>query len=508
MTRYTTDAELVVTKPTESERYSFIVPSDDILSFELSSKAGRRVDSGSLVIDNEGYQYTTGGMQLDSDDRLELWVSDEDTDTMSGDGFSTGPFGAGPFGGLPDDRVATAIATNPTISSPRQSSTLAIDIEDFVFNRLNERNAFYSEVGRQIVTGDDNSPGHLDAILKQYAPEVDRSQLVSINATIDYAADGIEVAKAVGELASHARAQTGEPVIATSRGTSLVFTPLPDRTNTAITATLDGSSLGDPSTSLTPPRANEIRVEGGIDDENKIDDSQTTQSAYVTITDTNRQQVRVRARKRELTRFEVWTRKLEGSSDTLRVRIQADDGGAPIAPADTDSDIASGTAESPPDTTGGYQEVRLGEYTLAPQGNPWVIFEADGSDGIELGTDGSTPTYIAHFPKPVIVEIPDQPSQSTYRQHDAVIEDESLVTFPAAEQLARRELERQADQRVELTGEALTDTVHGLRVGDLVEVDQPGLRAVGPHIVTERTATFDGPTLREEYRLEGYDTYA
>jgi len=509
MTLSVTAAELVVTKPNSSSHFDFVVPADDILSLSLSGEAGRRVASGKAVLDSPDGRYTTGDTCIDADDRIRAFVTTGTATTESA--FGAQAFTEGPFGGGPAEQLGSTIVTETAVDGPEHAATLTLTVESFVGNRLNEREVHYGKVGRPIATGDDSDPGHLDAILKQFAPEVGRDRITPVDAEIDFAARKQPVIKAVNTLAKHARAETGTPVITTPRDQSLLFAPL-DTLDQTVDETLTVApygDLGDVSSSSTPPTANEIRVEGGVDDENLLDDSQTTQTSTTTLTDSTRKQVRVRARKREIPRVEVYTQAVSGSTDKIRVRVQADDGGSPVAPADADSDIASGTAEDQPSDTGGYQDVRFGEYTLAPQGNPWLIFESTGSGGVDVGVDGTgTPTFKAHFFKPVITVEPSTSSQARFRLHERTVEDESVVTFDAARQLARATLERTSVQRVTVDATALSARAHALRVGDLVDLDEPWARAEGTHIVTGYEATYQGSDLNTTLTLESEDTYA
>lgn len=503
-----TASELVLTRPGESQ-YSFVIPNTDIMGMQVGGEAARRVADGELTLDSPHGRYTTGEKEINADDRLQLWVTTDAVGALSA--FGGQPLGVGPFGGGPAALVAEAIVTDTDVQGPKHMAVLTCSLQSFVGNRLKEQNVQYSETGRPIATGDDDNPGHVDAILQEFAPDVGRGEIEPVDAVIDYAKRSVSAWKAITDLRKHARAQTGTPAIAAAQNGSLVFEPL-DAQNLTIEETLtigEGGDLqADLSGSTSPPTANEVRVEGGIDDTNLVDDKQETVESYETVTSATREQYRVSVRKEQLSRVEINTRALAGSEETLRVRLQADKGGAPVAPNDSDSDIISETLDVVPSEDGDWQTVRLGDHTLPPAGDPWLLVEASGSDGIEVGVDGSgTVAFRAYFPKPVIVSEPAIQSQARFRRHDDTITDDGLVTYAAAQERAKAELARKSHQRVEVTATALSPRAHGLRAGDLVEINEPWARAEGVHVVASREATYQGQELRTELTFVGVDQF-
>lgn len=509
MTRYITESKLYVVPPATASRPSFAIPGDDIISLDLGAEIGGAVGQGSAVIDNTDGQYTTGDEQVRPDDRLYPEAT-LDTAPTGESGAGLGPAGVGPAGSGPTERLATGIAADVNGDGVRQAATLDVTIEPFVGNRLKERETNYAASGRPIATGDDADPGHLDAILKADAPEIARDRIHPIDLTVDFAARKTPITRAIEDLTALARAGTGEPVVAAPRGNSLLFQRLEDRPEPigeTLTLGSDGD-LGEVSFTTEPPTATEYRVEGGIDDTNLIGDKQESVNSYETVTNSSRKQYRISVRKPEVSKVEVYTRRIGGSDGTLRVRLQADAGGAPVAPGDSDSDIVSGTADSVPSDAGGWQTVSLGEHTLPPTGNPWLIVEADNSAGIEVGVDGTgTVAFRAYFPKPVIVSRTDSDADETFRTHQRSTNDDSLTTFKAADDLAQALLEREAVARTTVEAAALSDRAHQLRPGDLVTLDAPWANAEGLHVVTERGRQFAGPRLETSLTFEAASTY-
>lgn len=509
MTLTVTAAELVITQP-NSDTYSHVVPNADILSTSVGGEAGSRVADGELQLESPNGRYTTGDRAIDADDHVQLWVTTETLPVESA--FGAQPFTVGPFGGGPETLVGEAIVTDTTLNGPKHNATLSATLESFAGNRLREQDVQHSEVGLPIATGDDEHPGHLDRILAEFAPDVDRDRISAVPVTIDYAKRSTAVQKAVSDLAKHAQAQTGTPVITAARNGSLLFEPLDER-ELAVeeTLTIGGPTAdiaADIETATTPPTANEVRIEGGIDDTNLVDDRQESVAQYETVTSETRKQYRVSVRKEQLSRIEIYTRALGDSEATLRVRLQASKDGAPVAPGDTDSDIISETLDVVPSDDGDWQTVRLGDHTLPPAGNPWLLVEASGDDGIQVGVDaGGTVAFRAYFPKPVIVSEPDVQSQSRFRVHDKTVTDDGLVSYAAADERAKAELAANADQRVEISGSALSPRAHALRAGDLVRFNEPWARAEGIHVVESRSATYSGPTVETDLTFVGIDQF-
>lgn len=487
--------------PTESD---FEIPRDDLLQFSATSKAGNSVDEGEVVIDNSGYQYTTGADQVGIGDRVEFFVQ---TETEQSSRFGHGPFGYGPFGGA--RRVGTYRVTGRDIvDHPGEACDLTLSLADWVFSTLAIRKVWHGKVNKPICGSED---AHVNAILDKAnigSDLINRSALPTISETADYFVRGRSARKAIDELASIAASKQG-PVVQRSYGTRLVFEPLAN-IEPVQPDPLPDSAFGPLSTSETDKGlVNSIRISGGIDDNNQIDDSQTTVDHYTAPTDSTRLTTQISVRKSELSTIELWTESTT-SDEGIRVRLQSGnaDDTAPIAPADTSSDLVTGDVLEEDLTAGGWAAWDMPEHTLnAP--NPWLIVDSPGSNTTGVGVDANeVPAFRAYFPRSVEAVIGDFRSQYQYGRYDGHRKRESLITEHAIADFAHAILGDSAWPDTTLGPvEAVSDDAHNLVVGDIVVFDRPGVGAEGEFIVTSRESSFQGVTLRTDLEFKRIDNY-
>lgn len=513
MTLSTVDAQLVVLEPHSSAPVAdFAVPAADIEYAEVAEMAGREVAQGIIELDNDGGKYTIGDTRIDVDDKLEFRVAWEGADV----GGDAGEFPAGEraAGDSTFQIGGTLIVADWNPTGPRYDSTLTLDVETFVFNRLRARTVTHGEEDVPISGSDD---AHLDSVLAEHVPDVDASQLPTISETINYSADEKRAHKVVDELARIAHDTTGSSWILGADGTALTMervgdlsplwtadesVPAPDRTDFK-----EDFSNASAAGSIV----NDARVEGGIDDLENVDQEQTTGGTFVTVTSSSRITHQLSPRKPEISKVHLWVKQVSGSADNLRVRLQSDDGaGNPIAIGDSDSDLTSSRIAADDLPADGEIHVRLGDHVLGPKDQPHLIIEASGSDGVDVETDGSgTPRFHTHFPKPVIVRIPSNASQAEYRVHESTYEDDGLVTFGPARDRARAELDRHAFPKLEFgPTRAASRRAHELSVADVITMDYDWLRAEGDYITTEVAHEYEGSTLDSRVTLRSTARYA
>lgn len=511
----------VVAAASPGDDTDITIPADDISQLRYEERAGREVARGTLVLDNAGGKYTLGegwgemawdtdpwggSPQIDVDDKLRLQV------TLSGDANTGGwggmSWGSDPWGGGGPISLGTAIVTDWSISGATTSTLqYSLDIENYVFNRLSEQLVTeYGELARPISGTED---AHLDTILREYAPDVGAGLLPTIDAEIDYSIDKKSVNKAVEELAAIARDATGTSYVMGSLGEALTLTPVgsgaplftADADQTDFEGAIQHSSAAD-------ELMNHIRVEGSVDPV-AIADEQTTVSGFRTVTATNRLLVRIESRKAELPRIDVYVRQLADSNDVLRVRLHPDDGtNNPAAPAKTESDIISDGEELEADEEG-WHTFQLGQHTIAPRARPWLILETNGATGQQVGIDTQSgePAFKAYFSKPVITELSDDESLSTYRIHDGAMQDDNLLTFAAAREAGRARLNKRSQPKLEFDRQASSRRAHLLNVGDPVNLDKPAYRAEGEYLVTRVSHTYAGTQLSTDLVLQQAGRY-
>lgn len=509
MTLHTIDAELLVTEPGSGASIAdFRVPAADIESVDVRERAGRDVAEGTIIIDNASRAYTLGSFPIDYDDEIVFRVAWEGGGRNFG--FGDQAFGEGGFGTGTWNTSSTLIVTSWQVTGPKWASTLNLTAENFVFNRLREQTVNeYSALDAPISGSAD---AHLNTVLADYVPNVGTSQLPTISETIDYSVDKKEARKVVAELARLAHDATGTSWIVGADGTDLTVTDVgaltPQWTAGESTSQVDFHG-GFQHSSAADDLVNEVRVEGGIDPAN-VDDSQTTQSSSQTVTNSSRLTARVDSRKSELPQIEVYAIEKANSDDDLRVRLQADDGnGSPIAVSDTESDIIN-QSQAVPSGQDGFLTFEMGDHTIAPRKRPHLIIDSAGSTGQDVGTDGNgNAAYKVHFAKPVIVSLPDNTSQSDFREHDKTISDENLRTFNAARNRARRELDRRSVPKRIISGaQAESRRAHELTVGDVITLDYPWLRATGDYVVSGVEHSYEGSTLDTTVQMRSVARFA
>ncbi len=212
--------------------------------------------------------------------------------------------------------------------------------------------------GRQI---SGSSDAILETVLDDKAPEIGQSQIEAVSETTDFFADGTEVFTIVEELAVQ-----GDAILAND-GEDLVFKRISDIPIEFELARGTGGDISDYEVGGSDDElANWVRVDGGTG--TAIGDEQTTQDSYTTVTESSRLTHQLSTRKSEIDRLELWTR-TTGSGEDVTVRLQKDDGGAPIAPDDRQSDIARRTLDSLFVSDDGYTTFSFSR-THAPRAQP------------------------------------------------------------------------------------------------------------------------------------------
>lgn len=461
MSRTVADAELEVTDPSGSAVTT--VPVEDLLSVEIDEQAQDAKDTGSIEIANHDQAYN-GASRITSGDKLVFRVRLEGESSLS-------------------DRW-TAIARSPRDHlRGADLQTLEIPAEDFPFCILDWRTIYNTFDGAPIAGSAD---AILDTILANEAPEIGTGQIASVAQTTDAQINGRTALDVVREeLAPIADA------LCYNDGEDLVFEPLgdvsakriltPSDFRGRITVTGDDDEL-----------ANLVRVDGGTD--HASDDEQPNQSSYTRVTDSSRITRQIQTRKSEVARVLVHVRTDGTSSDGIVVRLQADRGGSPVDVTDQQSDIARKTLAKDFLASDGMTTFILPAHDLAPKENPWLIVEADGPDGHDIGVDSNgVPRYRAEYPYPLLARLPRQASQNEYRRRDHRIKDESIDTERGVRDTALSYGRHHDRPELSLEGEADSLRAHQLRPGDAVDMNGWTGRVShvsGTWIVTGRESDF------------------
>jgi hypothetical protein len=372
-----------------------------------------------------------------------------------------------------------------------------IDIQatDFVFSVLSFRTsdgAFDAvDVGSVV-----------DSLVGDDAPEVGRSQIETVGREVSISVNGRKTL----DIITQDLAPAGDALLAQD-GTDLIFKSL----NT-VTPEFD-LTIDDFHTPISIQRVdddliNRVRIDGGTD--RALDDEQPTQTGTVRVTDTNRRVFQVASRKSELDSIELFTVKDSTADNGLVVRLQAARNGNAVDPTDRESDVARRELAPPFIETNGFTEFILPDHDLAPAENPFVIVEAAGSTGHEIGVDTNTNnavTFRAFFPFPLLARASDGASVAEFRRRDFRQRDEQLDSEQAVQDSAQAALRHRTEPKRRINAAAATPRTHRLRPGEAVRVsDVPVPDVFGEYLVTERATSFDGVRLNTELTLEDVTT--
>lgn len=463
--------------PSEAD---YEIPGIDLNVVDISSRAGPLRDSAKLRIDNQGGKYTD---TIDHGDRLRFTAN---TTAAVNEGFGVGGFGEGPFGSTLEHFWTGMVRPYSITGRGGDLFEFAVDGQDYVQAILGMRRVYGAWEDAKIV----GQGGILNSVLSDEAPEIDQSQLPDLDARTDIFVSGAKLMDFVGELAERAG------VIVSSDRRALRFDH-PSSIQAAFELqprdhhTLEFKSKDD-------NLVNSVRIDGGQDHE--PGGSQTTQSAYQTVTETSRLHQRLTHWKSQIDRIEVWTRPT-GSEESVTVRLQKDQGGAPIAPGAKKPDLARKKLAHHFLAQDGYTTFKLPDHDI-PGDDPWILIETDGSQGQDIGVDANgNATYKSHFLYPVNVNIPDPTSQTEYGLREDRLKDDSITTFTAAEDLAEAHLQQYSTPTETLSFRANSERADRLAAGSVLQLDYPRMGARGMYVVTERQSTLDGGRILNDLAL-------
>jgi len=467
----------------------FTIPGGDIERIEHSRRINRRKDEGEIVLHNHDGSYSTDDTQITLGDRLDVYVAPEGAPTAWG----RGGWGYGGWGG--HRLLWSAIVQDPTYRRESAArSFLDLECTDFVFGILAERTVFDS-FDQVPISGSDDAI--LNQVVRREAPAIDLRHVADVGETTSVTAGGTDLLEFVIKLARRCDA------VMYGYRDRLVF----DRVDT-----IAREFVVDPDTDIGPVEVpfkggsvkNEIRVDGSTDHRPYSKATQTTQDGYTTVTQDARATVAVELPKSRMERLELWTNPTD-SRESITVRLQADDGGAPVDATDTELDIDSTQLSHEFLAADGFTDFVLNDHTLPDAANTWVIVETDGPDGQAIGIDTATgtPAYKAHYPFPVTTQVLDTDSIGQYRKREQNISQDNLDTLDAAQELAGEALAHRAEPEHEVNTDAVSRRAHRLDPGEVIafggeQGGQSGLdreRVNGDYMITELTETLDGVTL-------------
>jgi hypothetical protein len=335
----------------------------------------------------------------------------------------------------------------------------------------------------------------VDAIVGRDAPEVGRSQIETVGRETTINING----RKTFDVITQDLQPQGDAIVA-SDGRDLIFKAI-DTVVPKFELSIDDLHTPISVERVDDELINRVRIDGGTD--SALDAEQPDQTATVRVTDSNRRIFQVPTRKSEIDSIEIFTVKDDTASEGVVVRLQAARNGSAVNPGDRESDVARRELAPEFIADSGFTEFLLPDHDLAPAENPFIIVEGAGSTGHELRTDGSTVSFRAFFPFPLLARASAGDSVAEFRRRDLRRRDEQLESEQAVQDAAQAALRHRTEPERRISASAATPRAHRLRPGEAVDVaDFPVADVDGTFIVTERATEFRGNRLDTELTLE------
>lgn len=470
VTRDVLDAELRAFKPRASTPF---ITLRTIEAFSVTQSANDPIDRGSVTIENTDDKLS-GTNRITSGDRVEIDVQLRGEKSLS--------------------RRFTAIARDITDSLEGGGRrTVEIELTGFALTVCSFRNVDGAFEGVDVGTV-------VDSLVAADAPELDRSRIQTAGRTIDINIQG----RRLFDVLTQDLQPAGDAILAGDKQ-SLVFRSLGDisvkhgLTDVDVHAPISVERVDD-------ELRNRVRIDGGVD--TAVDDEQLTQSATARVTDSSRFVQAIETRKSEVDKVQVFTIRDSTSDDNLTVRLQAGRNGSPVDINDRQSDIASRTLAPNFISQSGFTEFRMPSHTLAADSQPFLIIEASGTTGHDIGTNGAGElTFKALFPFPLLARSERGSSIQEFRRRDLRVRDDQLETEQAVQDAAGARLRHRAEPKRRFSATANSVRAHNLRPTDVVSVNAFSVADVsGAFVVTERQTDFAGTQLQTEVTFEDTST--
>ncbi|WP_331232703.1 hypothetical protein [Natronorarus salvus] len=465
-----------------------IIGTDGLRSVEFAAHADTLKDEASI----ECYHPSAGGPDLLYDlrvgDRIEFHglIS---TPVGGSETWGEGTWGEGVWGGgddgIPDVRWMGRVQPTETSRDQigRHNGSLSADATDWCGDILSNRKITGSWVGR-------DAGAVIRDIVRRKASEIDASEIPDIGDDVEVYYASKDCWDAVTELAA-----LGDGLLL-QEGRKLLLEPI-EGLGPAIELTHDDYYLPW-QTHTDNDVKNVVRIDSG--ESRQIEHEQGVQDDLERVTSESRITHQLRARKSRVHSVDLYV-DAESDDEDLKVRLQADEDGEPVAIDDEDSDIDSAEWSASDLPSGGWQSFFFSDEIL-PDRDPWMIIETEGDEGHDIGVrEDGVPTYTSFYPHPVNFEATDSASIADYGAREIPIEKDNLRTLTAARDAAIAELRRRAYPTKTISFPARSPRAHLLEPGDLISVDEPGENAVGEFIVVETARTFDSDRVRLETEI-------
>lgn len=450
--------------PNVDDDPDFTIPGSDIESVNITARTNELMDNVNVSLHNPDDRYTQQ-YQLKQADRIEFYAPVDDTVEYGG-----GLHGGVSWGGQYHISWTGRIVDISGERGESQQSYLDIKARDYPADILSNRKITNSYINRDV-------GWIIRDVLRRKAPEIDRSKIPDYGLKTDVKYSSADSWQVILDLSARVDA------VVVSKGQTIRVDPiqgLPYRFE------LQDNDIYLPlDTDTDDDIKNVVRIDSGK--HKKLEDAQESVATFKRVDETNRDTHRLRARKSAIHSIDLYIRKQ--SEDRMKVRLQSDEGGAPIAPDDDDSDLASASwdAEELPDE--GWVSFFFDEHTLADR-DPWIIIES-GKVGHDHGHNAAGAlAFRSYYPHPLNFEVTDTQSIQEYGMREIRIERENLKTLTAVRDAALAELARRAWPSKAVEFEARTQRAHHLRPGDRIDINRPVDNISGEHIVTDIDRTW------------------
>lgn len=455
-------------RPNVDEDPDTVIPGSEISSVEISARTDEVMDEASIVLHNPSGKYTNE-YPIGSADRIEFRAP-------MGEGveYGGGVYGGGVYGGSYGVAWTGRVTSTSAVRDSYDLGAVELSARDYPADILSERTITNSYIDRDV-------GAMIRDICDRKATEVDASNIPDLGVKTDAKYSSVNCWDAVLELAARADATV------IPRGQALNVKPIAEL---PYAWDLESTDYRFPlKVSTDDDVKNIVRVDSG--ENRKVEQEQPTvdTDSFERVTDTQRITKRLRARKSEVHSIELYVRR--DADEELRVRLQSDEGGQPVAVDDSDSDIASTSWDAdnlPADT---WKTFFLPTHTLADR-DPWLIIESGGEVGHEIGHNATGELAFRQFyPHPLNFEVQSSDSIREYGPQEVRIEKENMKTLSATRDAARAELARRAWPTRTVEFDVASERGHLLEPGNRVYINEPREGVDGEYIVTEVNRTWD-----------------
>lgn len=368
-----------------------------------------------------------------------------------------------------------------------------VQLENWLWATLRDRNVSARIRGEPLSDA-------IQRVLDLEAPEVSLDYGLSNDPSVTATFDAESLGRAIIAL-------VGDRGQAKAEGDILSIRPLPN--STAGQFTLDDLRL--PNRRLTADGlTTRARVDGGTLGVPIPEALRPTVVGFENLAGETRLAVQLPIAVAELDRVALQTRH-SGADGQLIVRLHPNDDGDPLAPGDTQRDIASRGLVAEFVSPGGRTAFEFPEHSIGAR-DPFLLIEqrtdpgGGTQQGFEVGItpDGGPAVLGAKARRSIVVETRDNDAELAFGRRDARIRDRSLSSFKESRSRGDRVLSLNNSPSEELSSPALSSAAHSANLLEAYDISIPPIGVGEPFVVTDiqtqiesgqltRTLTFRQP---------------